>query len=147
MKQAKHLAFQVPKPRETWKARRARRATSKAKRNEKEQTGEEKLPQTTEAQPSEPPKKQNTREEQPAGLVLVDKNFEPLDALLQAYEARLKPLETLEERWKNYPDPAQEARQLEIFKRLTEATQALERRDKISFRACTSTTNETKRNH
>ena len=114
------------KTRETWKARKARRAASKAKRNENEQAVEEKLPQTAEAQPNEPPKKQKTREEQPAGSVLVDKHFEPLDALLQAYEARLKPLETLEERWKNYLDPAQEARQLEIFKRLTEATQALE---------------------
>ena len=53
-------------------------------------------------------------------------NFEPLDALLQAYEARLKPLETLEERWKHYPDPAVETRQLEIFKWLTEAAQVLE---------------------
>lgn len=41
-----------------------------------------------------------SRERQPAGSVLAEKNFEPLDSLLQAYEARLKPLETLEERWK-----------------------------------------------
>lgn len=73
-----------------------------------------------------PLKKKPTREEQPVGLVLVDKHFKPLDALMQAYEARLKPLETLEERWKHYPNPAQEVIQLEIFKRLTEATQALE---------------------
>ena len=53
-----------------------------------------------------------------AGSVLAEKFFEPLDALLKAYEARLKPLETMEERWKNYPDPAQESRQLEIYKKL-----------------------------
>lgn len=55
--------------------------------------------------------------------MLADKHFEPLDALLQAYEARLKPSETLEERWRKYPDPTVEARQLELYRRLVEATQ------------------------
>ena len=36
---------------------------------------------------------------------MADKHHETLDAMLQAYEARLKPLETLEERWRQYPDP------------------------------------------
>ena len=50
-----------------------------------------------------------------AGSVLVDKIHEPLDALLKAYEERLKPLETMEDRWRNYP-AALESRQLEIYK-------------------------------
>ena len=66
--------------------------------------------------------------ERPAGSVLADKHFEPLDALLQAYEASLKPLETLEERWRKYPNPAVEARQLEMYQRLVEAVQALDQR-------------------
>ena len=68
--------------------------------------------------------------EQPAGSVLAEKHFEPLDALLQAYKARLKPLEMLEERWRKYPDPAVEARQLEIYQRLIEAAQALDQQIK-----------------
>lgn len=34
----------------------------------------------------------------------------------------------MEQRWKNYPDAAQESRQLEIYKRLVEAVQAIEER-------------------
>ena len=65
--------------------------------------------------------------EQQPGLVLVEKHFETLDAMLQAYEMRLKPLETLEERCRKYPNPlVVEARQLEIYQRLIEV-------------ACTST--------
>lgn len=63
-----------------------------------------------EAQKTETPSKKTKENEQSARSVLVEKHFETLDALLQAYEARLKPLETLEERWKNYLDPAIEAR-------------------------------------
>ena len=44
---------------------------------------------------------------------------------MQAYEERLKPLETLEERWRKYPGLAVEARKLEIYQRLIEAAQAL----------------------
>ena len=61
---------------------------------------------------------------------MAEKHFEPLDALLQAYEARLKPLETLEERWRRYPDPAVEARQLEMYQRFIEAAQALDQQIK-----------------
>ena len=39
----------------------------------------------------EPHKKPKERVEQQAGSVLAEKFFEPLDAFLQAYEARLKP--------------------------------------------------------
>ena len=55
------------------------------------------------------------RVEQQPRSVLAEKHFEPLDAMLQAYEARLKPLETLEERCRKYPDPIVEERQLEIY--------------------------------
>ena len=48
--------------------------------------------------------------EQSVGSVLADKIHEPLDALLKVYEARLKPLETMEDRWRNYPDVALESR-------------------------------------
>ena len=41
------------------------------------------------------------------------------------YEARLKPLETLEERWRQYPDPQIEARRMDLYQRLVETTQAL----------------------
>ena len=50
------------------------------------------------------------------GLVLAEKKIEPLDALLQAYKARFKPQETLEERWKRFPNLTIEARHLEIYK-------------------------------
>ena len=64
--------------------------------------------------------------EQQPWLVLAKKHFEPLDAMLQAYEARLKPLETLEERYIKYLDPIVENRQLEIYLRLIEVAQALD---------------------
>ena len=60
--------------------------------------------------------------------MLAEKHFEPLDAILQAFEARLKPLENLqerwrrypdlEERWRRYPDLVQEARQLEFYRKI-----------------------------
>ena len=46
--------------------------------------------------------------------------------MLQAYEARLKPLETMEERYRSYPDPVIESRQLEIYKKLINALQTLD---------------------
>ena len=46
--------------------------------------------------------------------------------MLQAYEARLKPLETMEERYRSYPDPVMEARQLEIYQKLIKAMQTLD---------------------
>ena len=89
------------KSRGTWKQRRARRVASKKKRAEMEQAAiQETKQQTQEGEPKISQKdtsnetKQN--KEQSAGSVLVDKVHEPLDALLKAYEARLKPLETME---------------------------------------------------
>ena len=49
---------------------------------------------------------------------------------MKAYEARLKANETIEQRWRRYPDPVNEERQLEMYRRLMEATQAL--LDKVS---------------
>ena len=66
------------------------------------------------------------KKELSVGSILVDKIHEPLDALLKAYEARLKPLGTMEDRWRNYPDAAIESRQLEIYKHLIETLQAIE---------------------
>ena len=45
--------------------------------------------------------------------------------MLDAYEARLKPKETLEERYRAYPDPILEMKRLEIFQKMIEGTQAL----------------------
>ena len=42
----------------------------------------------------------------------------------------MKPQETFEERWKRYPEPAIEVRQLEIYKNLIKATKALEQQVK-----------------
>ena len=52
--------------------------------------------------------------------------METLEALLKAYDARLKSSETLEQRWRKYPDPEEETRQLEIYRRLIQAIQALD---------------------
>ena len=59
------------------------------------------------------------------GSILADKHMETLEGLMKAYEARLKANETIEQRWRRYPDPVNEERQLEMYKRLMEATQAL----------------------
>ena len=64
--------------------------------------------------------------EQQPGSVLAERQFEPLEAILQAYEPRLKPLETLEERCIEYPNLAMEARQLQIYQRLIKVAQALD---------------------
>ena len=63
---------------------------------------------------------------QQPGSVLAEKKFETLDGMLQAYEGRLKPLETLEERYRSYRDPIMEARQLEIYQKLIGAIQTLD---------------------
>ncbi|MCO5558438.1 hypothetical protein L7F22_012021 [Adiantum nelumboides] len=59
------------------------------------------------------------------GSALVDKVLEPLDALLQAWEARLKTNQTLEQRWLTYPQPDVETKRLEMCKELIKAAQAL----------------------
>ena len=111
----------MKKSKETWKQRRARRAASKKRQAEKEQAvvqettqqNQEKRPENL--QTNMPNETTRPDKELSAGSVLVDKIHEPLDALLKAYEAsRLKPLETMEDRWRNYLDAAIESRQLKI---------------------------------
>lgn len=122
------------KSKESWKARRARRAASRRKQNEKineettknDEQSDNKMSSSENNQQKEKEKETKNKGKQSAGSVLAEKHYEPLDALLQAYEARLKKFETLEERWKNYPNASHETRQLEISKRLIEAAQAIE---------------------
>ena len=57
--------------------------------------------------------------------------FEPLKALLDAYEARLKPNQTLEEHYRAYPDPPLEQKRLEVFQKMFEVTQAALERQTI----------------
>ncbi|MCO5568337.1 hypothetical protein L7F22_022036 [Adiantum nelumboides] len=59
------------------------------------------------------------------GSVLVDKVLEPSDALLQAYEARLKTNQTLEQRWLTNRQSKVESERLEMCKKLIEAAQEL----------------------
>ena len=116
----------------TWKARKERRAASK---NRKEKARLETDTVRSEVQQILEPGEENMREteseleqkNQPPGSVLAEKRFETLDGMLQAYEARLKPLKTLEERYRSYPDPVMEARQLEIYKKFIDAMQTLDR--------------------
>ena len=104
------------KSKETWKERRARRAASKKRQAEKQQVAiHETTQQNLEQQPEKsqhntPNETKRPKKELSAGSVLVDKIHEPLDALLKAYEVWLKPLETMEDRWRNYLDAAIESR-------------------------------------
>ena len=63
---------------------------------------------------------------QQPGFVLAKRRFETLEGMLQAHEARLKPLETLEERYRAYPDLVMEARQWEVYQNLIGAMQTLD---------------------
>ena len=63
---------------------------------------------------------------------------------MQAYEARLKPFETMEERWKHYPNSAIETRQFKNLRQLIEATQALEQQLKQTNCSMNLEMNQTK---
>ena len=67
---------------------------------------------------------EETREKKEKSLpaVLANKVFESIKAMLDAYEARLKPNQTNEERYKAYLDPQVETKILEIFQRMIEGT-------------------------
>ena len=55
--------------------------------------------------------------------------METLEALLKDYDdARLKSSETLEQRWRRYSDPEEEAGQFEIYRHLIQAIQALDKK-------------------
>ncbi|MCO5579057.1 hypothetical protein L7F22_032909 [Adiantum nelumboides] len=71
-------------------------------------------------QNNQPPRKASSR-----GSILVDKVLEPLDALLQQWEARLNNNQTLEQRWLTYPYPEIETKRLEMCKELIQEAQAL----------------------
>ena len=45
--------------------------------------------------------------------------------MLDAYEARLRPQQTLEERMRAYPDPVLETKCLKVFQEMIKGTQAL----------------------
>ena len=58
--------------------------------------------------------------------MLANKIFEPLDDILQAYEARLKPNHKTMIEWvEEYPNLVDQKRPLRLFSRLMEATQIL----------------------
>ena len=57
--------------------------------------------------------------------MLANKVFEPLKTMLDSYEARLRPNQTNEERYRAYPDPELETKRLEVFQKMIEGTQAL----------------------
>ncbi|MCO5585805.1 hypothetical protein L7F22_039737 [Adiantum nelumboides] len=68
----------------------------------------------------------DAREEESAGSVLADKKFEPLEAILKAYEARIENRQnTMEERWKTYPNAGIEKARLEMCKKMIETAQLL----------------------
>ena len=74
----------------SWKARRQRRVATKKQREEKAQ------------EEAKSQKKESLLE---GGLVLVEKVFESLRAMLDAYEAKITPNQTQEERYRAYLDP------------------------------------------
>ena len=65
--------------------------------------------------------------------------METLEGLMKAYEARLKTNETIEQGWRRYPKLVNVKRQLELYRCLVEATQAL--------LECISATTSGKREH
>lgn len=90
-----------------WKARRLRRSQNK-KKNKGQQPQRAKREKPLNAitkEKSIPKKGDSERNKSQGGLVLAENHNETLDAMLQAYKARLKSLETLEERWRLYPAP------------------------------------------
>lgn len=139
---------ETTKSKETWKARRARRAASKKKREQakaaESKTSKTGISELIEKPTEEIPEKPKERVERPAGSVLAEK-MDELDAKLAAYEARLRPNETLEERYRRYPESAVESRQLDISKRLIEAAQALESQVKKAESLVNSLSQETQR--
>jgi len=49
------------------------------------------------------------------GLVLAEKQMEMLEGLLKAYDARLKSIETIEQRRRRHQDPESEIRKMELI--------------------------------
>ena len=84
----------------TWKARREQRAASKSRQEKariETETNHSEVQKILEELVEENMREVGTNPErkiQQPGSVLAEKKFETLDGMLQAYEARLKPLET-----------------------------------------------------
>ena len=49
------------------------------------------------------------------GSILANRVLEPYKAILDAHEAKLKPNQTNEERYRAYPNPKKETKSLKIF--------------------------------
>lgn len=82
---------------ESWKVRCERREASCRTQKEKSAHEEPKENQSVEIQKENNPLEE-TKYKSSRGSVLADKHFEALEGMLKAYEARLKPPKTLEER-------------------------------------------------
>ncbi|MCO5575224.1 hypothetical protein L7F22_029022 [Adiantum nelumboides] len=120
-------SLSVRTQRKSWKAKRER---MKARRAESQTAIQEELQEVKQQLQLERESKKIEQNNQPrkapsGGLVLVDKVLEPLDALLQQWEARLNNTQTLEQRWLTYPYPEVETKRLEMCKDLIRAAQAL----------------------
>ena len=109
----------------TWKARRQRQKAAQ----------ERKLQGQIEKSDKEVVEKQN-EEKKRESSILAGQILEPLRAMLEAFEARLKPNQTLEDRIRAYPDPQLETKRLEIFQKMIEDTQALLRKQLEATRPC-----------
>ena len=75
--------------RKSWKARRARRAAARKRREEAEQ--QEAAKENNQPENEEQKRKVGNDQIMETGSVIVERVFEPLKAMLEAYEARLKP--------------------------------------------------------
>ncbi|MCO5583996.1 hypothetical protein L7F22_037914 [Adiantum nelumboides] len=120
-------SLSVRTQRKSWKAKRermkTRRAESQIEIQEELQEVNQQLQQELESKKIE--QNHQPRKSSSGGSVLVDKVLEPLDALLQQWEARLNNNQTLEQRWLTYPYPEIATKRLEMCKELIRAAQAL----------------------
>ena len=99
----------------SWRERKAK-WLAKARKDELEKNGDKKNGASSNNET-------NTFDE--GGFVLVAKVFEPLDSMLQAFEAILKPNQSLEQVVREYLDFVIEKKRLELCSRLVEITQQL----------------------
>ena len=94
----------------SWEAWQERRATAQKRREEKA---------------IEDTKVQESNEKPKEGSIFAEQILEPLKAMLDAFEPRLRPQQTLEEIIRAYSDHALETKCLEIFQEMIKGTQAL----------------------
>ena len=125
--------------RNTWKARKER---MRARRGKGHETLAQELKHTQERlreqidkstgtiqevvlPPLEKPEEIEPRNVSSGGSVLVEKVNEHLDAILQAYDARLKNNQTQEQRWITYPYVELETQRLDMCQKMIQIAQAL----------------------